>query len=377
MERPSVIILIDALGFDLAERAGFAPGRLPSRTRLRTVFGFSQAALTSMMTGLAPSEHGLWMMYSFSEGRSPFGWLKAMPGSDSTRRIWVKRLIRWKLDRIDRVTSYYNLYTFPKDILCLLDLPARKQLFQPGGVEGHRTIFDEALKRGMRLFIRYYDTDERTAFDELEAALGSGGPGLYFLYTAGLDSTLHRYGTGHPETAAHLAWYEKRIDSILSSAPDARMTVLGDHGMCDVEAHVDVKGVIDGIGLRAGRDYIPVYDSTMARFRVGSEGARKAILEALGGLEEGRTVEDEEMRKLGVFFPDRRFGDIVYLLDPGRIIVPSYMGDPVAGMHGYHPDTPEMYSVMFTNGDFGEEESELTVLPEYFMPGFSKGVKRG
>ena len=70
MKNRAVVILIDALGFDLAERYGMHPRGLHTRVRLETVLGFSQAALTSIVTGLRPDEHGLWMMYSFAAGKS-------------------------------------------------------------------------------------------------------------------------------------------------------------------------------------------------------------------------------------------------------------------------------------------------------------------
>ena len=47
----------------------------------------------------------------------------------------------------------------------------------------------------------------------------------------------------------------------------------------------------------------------------------------------------EELASLGVDFPDRSQGDIIFVASEGLLILPSYMGKSMlAGMHGYHPD---------------------------------------
>ena len=115
MSNRSVIVLIDALGSEMADRHAFRPRTLPHRTRLKTVLGFSQAALTSILTGSRPDDHGLWMMYSFASGRSPFGILGALGQLGGTDRLWVRRMLNWKLSRMDRISAYYSLYD-----ICLL-----------------------------------------------------------------------------------------------------------------------------------------------------------------------------------------------------------------------------------------------------------------
>jgi hypothetical protein len=109
MRDTTIVILIDALGFTLAERFGFEIPDLPSRAPLRTVLGFSQAALASIFTGLEPDEHLLWMMYSFSREHSPLRWLNLIPRSVSARKLWLRRLIRWHLLFRCGVRGYYSL----------------------------------------------------------------------------------------------------------------------------------------------------------------------------------------------------------------------------------------------------------------------------
>jgi hypothetical protein len=99
-------------------------------------------------------------------------------------------------------------------------------------------------------------------------------------------------------------------------------------------------------------DYAVVYDSTMARFWFFNDRARWLVTRRLQEIKQGRIVPDEELEKLGAFFPDRYFGELIFLAQEGVLIVPSHMGArPIRGMHGYHPDDIHSYAALCTNQD--------------------------
>ena len=51
-----------------------------------------------------------------------------------------------------------------------------------------------------------------------------------------------------------------------------------------------------------------------------------------------------------MYFPDRRYGDAIFLLDDARLLVPSYMGTaPVRAMHGYDPATTGSRALLLSN----------------------------
>ncbi len=370
--RCTVVILIDALGYELAE--GFNPAGLERRVRLRSVLGFSQAALTTILTGCDPQDHGLWMMYSFARKSSPFSWLGYLPGSISSKRLWLRNAIRWKLDRLDGIRSYYSLYEVPRRIFPELDLPSRERMFGPGGAGKTANIFDHLERRGMKWRVWDYSVDEERAFEELEIELSSGSGGFFMLYTAGLDSTMHEHGTSSEQIERKLAWYRERIDRITAAGEDARIMVLGDHGMCDVTAGIDLIRIVDSLGPETCAGLIPFYDSTMARFKVLSDRAGRELLELLSGVEGGMLLDRDSLERFGVFFPDGRFGDVIFLTDPGTIIVPSFMSsEPAAAMHGYDPGADCMAAVMLTNFDTGEIEMDLRQVAGLMVPDFEAG----
>jgi hypothetical protein len=147
--------------------------------------------------------------------------------------------------------------------------------------------------------------------------------------------------------------------------------------MCDVRGSVDLMSAIDELDLEIPRDYVPFFDSTMARFKIGTARARNAIEECLGRMPSGRILSAGELRDLGVSFPDGRFGDVIYLADPGVIILPSHMGrEGVAAMHGYHPDTEEMCSALFSNDEPPAADMALSDVAAFMLPGFDPGHGR-
>lgn len=374
--KPRILIIIDALGYSIAERFGFQPEGLPYRARLRSVPGFSQAAMTSIFTGMNPGEHGLWMMYSFAGPDRPFRWLSALPARISEERLWLRNLITWKLRRIDGIKSYFSLYDIPREILEYLDLPARENLFMPGGGQGNRTLIDYLVENNQRVFVRDYHTPEKESFEELLREIKKDSADFYILYTASLDSDLHRYGTGNQIIGERLKWYSRKIGEIASAKPNAEITVLGDHGMCDVTGSIDLSERVGNLGFKIPGDYIPFYDSTMARFRVFSPEAEREIVSELSKVESGRLLSEEERKELGISFDSGIFGDLVFVMETGKIILPSFMSSSMtAGMHGYHPDSPCMYSCLLSNIDTDALGLSITGVAEFVLPGFESGGK--
>jgi hypothetical protein len=181
MRETTAVIIIDALGFELAERHGFGIPGLPHRARLRSVLGFSQAALASILTARQPNGHGLWMMYSFADRGSPFSWLALVPQGVSSRRLWLRRLVRWDLERVRRIEGYYSLYDIPRSILPRLDIPGRRNLFAPGGVPGSKTVLDELAARGTPARVWDYRTEEASSFEALRGSLAGSADGFSLL----------------------------------------------------------------------------------------------------------------------------------------------------------------------------------------------------
>jgi hypothetical protein len=359
MKPQMVVLLVDALGWELAWRdPSLAPG-LTERRRLETILGFSSGALPTLFTGRMPAEHGRWLMYRRAAGNSPFAgfdWLRLAPAR--VRRSWRVGRALHALVRRRGVRGYFDLYEVPRPLLAEFDLAERDDIFAPGGLPVD-SLWDALERRGVRWSSWDWRTPEAVNFAALERQVEEGAGDFLFCYTAGLDAALHREGSAGPGVAAWLTRLGALINRL--EAAGARrgaapwIYLLSDHGMVDVEGTVDVMGRLAALPVRWPEDYLVFLDSTMARFWWRDRAVRDRVRAALADEPAGRWLEDGELEREGCRFPAREYGDDVFLLAPGKLLLPSFMGSqPVRAMHGYSPTHPDMAALLWSNRPLAE-----------------------
>jgi hypothetical protein len=354
-----VLVLVDALGYERVGLSGFLAAELPHRRPLDTVLGFSAGAIPALLSGTWPAENGHWVMFHRDPRNSPFGigrWLAHAPARvrDSWRvRQWVKRRCR------SAIGGYFDLYEVPWADLAQLDVCERANLYAPGGMGAIGTLFDDAAARRLRTRVWDWRSDDATNEREFVAAVEqagadpAGGPDLLFWYTPSVDALMHQHGVDAAPVEDRLARLGDAIRRALAGAErhgrEVWLYLTSDHGMADVTRHVDVMSRVADAGLVPGLDHHAFYDSTLARFWFRSPLAEAAVRRALDGLP-GRFLTPADEERWGIHFADRRYGEAIWLVDEGGLIVPSYMGRaPVAAMHGYDPATPASRALLLSN----------------------------
>ncbi len=365
-----VVVLVDALGWTLAGTdARFAPG-LTQRRPLATILGFSSGALPTAFTGRLPREHGRWLMYHRAAADGVFRgfeWLRLLPAR--LRRSW--RLSRWLTAQVARrgVRGYFNLYEVPREELAEFDLPERADIFAPGGLPAD-SLWDALERRGVPWRGWNWRTPEDAARAECLARLEGGREDFLFIYSALLDARLHREGSRGAGVRRCLdgwsAWFDLAHAAAARADRDAWLYLCSDHGMVDVDGTVDVMGRLAALPWRRGRDYLAFFDSTMARFWWRTPAARDAVRAALAMEPAGRWLAPEELAREGADFADQRYGADIFLLRPGALLLPSFMGrTPVAAMHGYDPGHPDMAGVLASNRPLPQDVTHLAHLRGY------------
>lgn len=353
----SLVFVIDALGHELVGRGGFLDSLVPrERPRIRSILGYSSAALPSLFTGLLPNQHGHWGMYRRNPERSVFRKYSALlriagrfPRGQWRIRQWLARSLRR-----DGVTGYFSLYEVPLQLLPEFDLCERRNIYRPGGFEGISSLFDHLHRAGVAHKVWDWSADPRRSYAEMEAAARQGTERFLFHYDAGLDSLMHVHG---PRSAAAAAWLrecEQKILRIVEAARTAgrnpRLRIFGDHGMAEIRTIIDLGGELRKLPADVQAGTLAFLDSTMARFWFKRSSAREAVLAHLAGKRGGRFLTAAELELHGVDFPDHAYGEEVFLCDAGTLILPSFMGrTPLKGMHGYHPDDRDSDTVLIAD----------------------------
>ena len=119
-------------------------------------------------------------------------------------------------------------------------------------------------------------------------------------------------------------------------------------------------GALEKLSQRWPADYLAFFDSTMARFWWRSPLARAVVTRALDSLGGGRWLSPDERLAQRAPRDFGAWGDDVFLLDPGVLMVPSFMGkNPLAAMHGYDPSHPDMAALLWSNRPVPESVAHL------------------
>jgi hypothetical protein len=364
-----LFVFIDACGWEIIRDDPFARSLAPHRRRLRSVLGYSSACIPSILSGRCPAEHRNWSYFVYDPAQSPFRSLRALrwvpPAIGSRRRVrrWISKYVKRRLG----FRGYFDLYNIPFRHIDRFDFTEKKNPLQPGGMNRGPNIFDFLRERAIPYHVSVPTRSEADNLAALERDIATEAIDFAFLYWPELDGLLHRVGNDSPEIPQRLRAYDTALERLLACArehyADVRLHVFSDHGMANCDRHLDLRSRIDALGLRFGEDYACVYDSTMARFWFFADHARRRITELLEETPDGEILSDAELADLGALFPDRYFGELIYLVDEGTLIVPSDMGErPIRAMHGYHPDAPHSYASLLTDHD--DIPADVTAIPD-------------
>lgn len=340
----TIAIFIDSLGWRLANENGFLRHELPFRGPLATTFGTSSSCIPTILTGVAPREHGHFAPFAYDPEGSPFrklGWMRYVPkflADMGCIRQWMGRWVQRQVG----LNRNFQLHNTPLQLLPQMNYTDRRALHEPGGINsGLTTLFDDLRDGAIRFEVYELHSGEDT-LATAERDLACGDLQFAYISISGLDEFLHARGTTSSAVEKKLAFYENQVRNLLDTArahyDQVNVAVFSGNGMADVTGECDLMRQVEALPLQLGKDYFAIYDSTIARFWFLNENAERVISNALSGNMDGQWLSDHTLRQWGCDFPDRRYGHRFFLLRPGVLLNPSFMGRTMlAGMHGYDP----------------------------------------
>jgi hypothetical protein len=368
--RIDIFIFADALGWAIASRRGFAENLLPRRNRCETLLGYSSTCDPTILTGALPSEHGHFSFFIKAPNASPFaslrhlGFLPEILAGHHRVRNQVSKFIA----RSQGYTGYFQLYSVPFSKLPYLDYSEKKDIYEPGGINGGQTTIFQHWQQSGKPWVRsnWRLTDPEN-IAHARSEIEKGDVELLYLFTARLDAVMHKYGVNHPQVDAAFEHFAANLRSLADLASrhyrEVRLHLFSDHGMADVNVCSDLLPRWETLGLKYGRDYIAVWDSTMARFWFSDAATRRSATAWLGEQADGEVLTDERLAAYGCLFPERKYGELFYLLPSGSLFVPSFLNQrKVTAMHGYAPEHPDSAAAWLSNA----ETLPVAALPDIF-----------
>lgn len=349
-----IFMFIDACGWEVIRDRDFLTDLLPHRHRVGMQYGYSATAIPTILTGQPPEVHKHLSFYYYAPQTScfkPFHFelLSFLPSRIFDRwrvRHIISRLLKKRLG----FTGYFEIYAMPFNRLRYFDFIEKDDMFVPHGLAPTPNLADELVKRNIPHHISDWRLTEEQNVAALEAEAEKGGIRFAFLYTAAMDGLLHMDTKDGPRIKPKLDWYAEQVERIMAKArlnyDEVNLSIMSDHGMTTLTGTVDLKADIESLGLKFGRDYAAVYDSTMARFWFLNDTARERIMDRLAATPRARLLTAEDKKRYGIDFEDDMYGQQILLMDPGVQIEPCDMGlKALPGMHGFAPEHEDSYAV--------------------------------
>lgn len=372
MKKRKIYIFIDALGWEIAEKYGFMRAEFPFRKKVKMQFGYSSAAVPTILTGEYPEKHGHFSFFYYDPKNSPFGmfrFVKYFFGAGLhpkciLNRGRVRRAISKLVSKIFGFTGYFSLYSVPFDRLPYFDYCEKRDIFLPNGLAPSKNLADILRESELKFHISDWRKSETENFSDAADALENGAE-FAFVYTGAFDGFMHENVFDETAISAKLARYETLVGSFIARLEKAGIpsdiTVISDHGMTPTKSAVDIMSAVKKTGLKFGSDYVSFFDSTMARFWYpsDSDSARALIRSAVNAFP-GHFLSTEEKIEYGINFEENKYGEDIFLTNGGIQISPCDLGQKALnGMHGYSPDDADSFACLLSTGEPAFEPKEV------------------
>lgn len=310
----------------------------------------------SILTGVSPLKHGVWTQFCFNPLSSSFKWTRRAAiinrfvdaladETDAIGQVGRAALNLLVLQLSRRIVGRTDLRVplmIPLQNLQFFDTTLRTSIYKNHAL-AVPTIFDVLRELGIPFKVvnglRDAEAFKRAIHLNREAR-------LVFVHFVDLDTVGHRVGPYAGRIWRWLLEADRRVMRIVEEHQktfDTDVFIFSDHGMAEVGELVDVLKHLRRTGLREVRDFVPFLDSTIARIWVSNPKAKTQIRASLSGLKGGRLLSESDFKHYQIPV-ERKYGDVIWLADPGTLILPNYYQGscPVRGMHGYAPETEEL-----------------------------------
>ncbi len=191
--RRQLVILIDALGWELCQRHGFLQAELPFRGPVRTVLGFSSGAIPTLLTGLWPAQHGRWNLLYYDPGQSPF---RSWRGLEKCSDAWVnhrigRKLAQWAGRHWLRAGPGFDCVISPR-WLSRMAWAEPRYLWSPEGMKQESWLFRRLTRVGVDWqMYSYAQGRDQQLISQAKTELRNGRKDFLFVYLCELDHALH------------------------------------------------------------------------------------------------------------------------------------------------------------------------------------------
>ncbi|MEM2297760.1 MAG: alkaline phosphatase family protein [Ignisphaera sp.] len=360
-----LFVYIDALDFNklnlLLRKTSFFPKIIDMVLPLKNIPGYSFGIQTTLLTGKFPQEHKHWMPYIYlGEGAQ-----EKERNMERIRKalIPIKRLLPLRLRFNNKIIEL--LFTQSNSILHRAII-GRKALLSSTPLEWFDKIYvypyyymsespffkilvKEIRNKGYQTHYLGHSLSncvEEFASVVLNFYRNNNEKVMLFLYIDDIDGISHKYGTSASRYLNTLLSIDVFLHKVLevceSISKDFIFLIFSDHGICDTTGKVDLVRILKHI-----IKYVEfaVIDATLAFIWLRDDSRVDDIASYLElQLHDQAMIftllhDKHELKRYGVCFNNREYGDIIIQLKPCKIFYPNSYSSLwwLKALHGFWP----------------------------------------
>lgn len=275
-----------------------------------------------------------------------------LPGA-VTARARVRHDLSKLVKKVCGICGYFQLYNVPFRLLPLFHYAEWKRIWETGGLPEGTSIFDLMAAAGQTWYVHDSGKNDDGKLADLHLAISQGAMSLAYISLGKLDALVHAEGTQSARVSGLLSWYDTQIRELMESARrtygDVRLYVFTDHGMHDIHTGYDLQKMSRPSDSASGRttwhSMTPPWGAFGPELRKSKPG-----WSPFSATIRWAVSSPTRNSKTSVYFPDAQYGDLIFLMNSGVQIAPSFMGrKAIAGMHGFHPSDPDSKAMICSN----------------------------
>jgi hypothetical protein len=355
---------VDALGY-----SSLTPQSIPrlleffkesgTLKQVRTLLGYSNTIMPSIFSGLYPDQHNVWGLFKMSPPSCPFKLVNLFPPllfdkNDLIRYFAIQMIYSYSKKKLS-IPRYMSPVNVPIRLLKYFDISLKKHIIDPNALEPSLTLFDLLRTNDIEFSYTGYPWDTGTEHILSKTKKAIRNSPVSVCYIDEIDHEEHVFGTSSNKFLERIKVFDDLFTDFLRKIMEEEkimLLVFSDHGMRNVTETINIQSVLADTGLKLEKDFIFFLDSTIGRFWTFNEKSREVLREALAGTKGGRLLNNEEIKKYKINFKSNEYGDLIYLSDPGKLIMPNFytvLGGTVKAMHGWDPLDKLQDSFLYVN----------------------------
>ena len=318
---------------------------------------------TTIFTGVSPRVHDVWTEFKLAKSiknskkdrllQHIIRSLEVLPtdGLRAKSRYFVERYLFKKF--------YKTLNLIPSTAMPYFETSQSKETVEKGAVGNVATLFDVFRGMGVQyVLIEPWVWGDKGVLNKAKKMINRNCRyDFWYLKFSHLDHLGHKFGPRPSRFKDQLTKIDRYVEQVVTLLKEKRLRlkvlVLADHGMSQVHEPVNILGDLHQLRSQLYEDYVVFADSTMLRFWFFTEKALCEVSDFLQEIKCGHTLSTREKRLLKIPL-DPKYGEIIYVVDEGYLIHPSFFHSrsEVKGMHGYaYPKTPEASPILIMNDE--------------------------